>query len=130
MNTVQFLSPNLKYNNNSIYYLNFNELNNKNYKKDNYFIILDENKVKNTITVNSNEITYKIITSLFDENIVIEMNYNIELNKEELLKYFYYIQEYIKDIENIKNIEDTYLKEYYDNQESNYLKYINNLVIV
>jgi hypothetical protein len=130
MNTVQFLSPNLKYNNNSIYYLNFNELNNKNYKKDNYFIILDENKVKNTITINSNEITYKIITSLFDENIVIEMNYNIELNKEELLKYFYYIQEYIKDIENIKNIEDTYLKEYYDNQESNYLKYINNLVIV
>lgn len=130
MNTVQFLSPNLKYNNNSIYYLNFNELNNKNYKKDNYFIILDENKVKNTITVNSNEITYKIITSLFDENIVIEMNYNIELNKEELLKYFYYIQEYIKDIENIKNIEDTYLKEYSENQESNYLKYINNLVIV
>jgi len=130
MNTVQFLSPNLKYNNNSIYYLNFNELNNKNYKKNNYFIILDENKVKNTITVNSNEITYKIITSLFDENIVIEMNYNIELNKEELLKYFYYIQEYIKDIENIKNIEDTYLKEYSENQESNYLKYINNLVIV
>ena len=64
---------------------------------------------------------------MFDENIVIEMNYNIELNKEELLKYFYYIQEYIKDIENIKNIEDTYLKEYYDNQESNYLKYINTI---
>ena len=130
MSTVQFLSPNLKYNNNSIYYLHFNELNNKNYKTENYFIILDENKVINTIKINSNEITYKIITSLFDENVIIEMNYNIELNKEELLKYFYYIQEYIKDSENIKNIEDTYLKEYDENQESNYLKYINNLVIV
>ena len=112
MNTRQFLSPNLKFNNDLIYYLHFNELNNEKYKEDNYFIHLEDDIKENTITINSNKIYYKIILSLFDDNVVIEMKYDVELNNEELLKYFYYIQDYN------------------EKHESNFVKYINNLVVV
>ena len=134
MNTRQFLSPNLKFNNDLIYYLHFNELNNEKYKEDNYFIHLEDDIKENTITINSNKIYYKIILSLFDDNVVIEMKYDVELNNEELLKYFYYIQEYIKDISGIKDTKDTddnnYMKDYNEKHESNFVKYINNLVVV
>jgi hypothetical protein len=134
MNTRQFLSPNLKFNNDLIYYLHFNELNNEKYKEDNYFIHLEDDIKENTITINSNKIYYKIILSLFDDNVVIEMKYDVELNNEELLKYFYYIQEYIKDVSGIKDTKDTddnnYMKDYNEKHESNFVKYINNLVVV
>ena len=134
MNTRQFLSPNLKFNNDLIYYLHFNELNNEKYKEDNYFIHLEDDIKENTITINSNKIYYKIILSLFDDNVVIEMKYDVELSNEELLKYFYYIQEYIKDISGIKDTKDTddnnYMKDYNEKHESNFVKYINNLVVV
>jgi hypothetical protein len=134
MNTRQFLSPNLKFNNDLIYYLHFNELNNENYKEDNYFIHLENEIKENNITINSNKIYYKIILSLFDDNVVIEMKYDIELSNEELLKYFYYIQEYIKDVSGIKDTKDTddnnYMKDYNEKHESNFVKYINNLVVV
>ena len=134
MNTRQFLSPNLKFNNDLIYYLHFNELNNEKYKEDNYFIHLEDDIKENNITINSNKIYYKIILSLFDDNVVIEMKYDVELSNEELLKYFYYIQEYIKDISGIKDTKDTddnnYMKDYNEKHESNFVKYINNLVVV
>ena len=134
MNTRQFLSPNLKFNNDLIYYLHFNELNNENYKEDNYFIHLEDDIKENTITINSNKIYYKIILSLFDDSVVIEMKYDVELSNEVLLKYFYYIQEYIKDISGIKDTKDTddnnYMKDYNEKHESNFVKYINNLVVV
>ena len=134
MNTRQFLSPNLKFNNDLIYYLHFNELNNENYKEDNYFIHLENEIKENTITINSNKIYYKIILSLFDDSVVIEMKYDVELSNEVLLKYFYYIQEYIKDISGIKDTKDTddnnYMKDYNEKHESNFVKYINNLVVV
>jgi len=131
MNTRQFLSPNLKFNNDLIYYLHFNELNNEKYKEDNYFIHLEDDIKENTITINSNKIYYKIILSLFDDNVVIEMKYDVELNNEELLKYFYYIQEYIKDVSGIKDTDDNnYMKDYNEKHESNFVKYINNLVVV
>ena len=81
MNTRQFLSPNLKFNNDLIYYLHFNELNNEKYKEDNYFIHLEDDIKENTITINSNKIYYKIILSLFDDSVVIEMKYDVELSK-------------------------------------------------
>ena len=136
MNTRQFLSPNLKFNNDLIYYLHFNELNNENYKEDNYFIHLEDDIKENTITINSNKIYYKIILSLFDDNVVIEMKYDVELSNEELLKYFYYIQEYIKGIKDNKDSKDykdsdnNYIKDYNEKHESNFVKYINNLVVV
>ena len=131
MNTRQFLSPNLKFNNDLIYYLHFNELNNEKYKEDNYFIHLEDDIKENTITINSNKIYYKIILSLFDDNVVIEMKYDVELNNEELLKYFYYIQEYIKDVSGIKDTDDNnYIQDYNEKHESNFVKYINNLVVV
>ena len=127
MNTRQFLSPNLKFNNDLIYYLHFNELNNEKYKEDNYFIHLEDDIKENTITINSNKIYYKIILSLFDDNVVIEMKYDVELNNEELLKYFYYIQEYIKDVSGIKDTDDNnYIQDYNEKHESNFVKYINN----
>jgi hypothetical protein len=128
MNTRQFLSPNLKFNNDLIYYLHFNELNNEKYREDNYFIHLEDDIKENTITINSNKIYYKIILSLFDDSVVIEMKYDVELSNEELLKYFYYIQEYIKD--NKDSGDNNYLKDYNEKHESNFLKYINNLVVV
>jgi len=127
MNTRQFLSPNLKFNNNLIYYLHFNELNNENYKQDNYFIHLEDNKKEGSIIINSNKIYYKVILSLFNEHVVIEMKYDIDLNNEELLEYFYYIQEYIKDI---KDIDNNYTIDYNEKYKANFLKYINNVVIV
>ena len=136
MNTRQFLSPNLKFNNDLIYYLHFNELNNEKYKEDNYFIHLEDDIKENTITINSNKIYYKIILSLFDDNVVIEMKYDVELSNEELLKYFYYIQEYIKGIKDNKDSKDykdsdnNYIKDYNEKHESNFVKYINNLVVV
>ena len=134
MNTRQFLSPNLKFNNDLIYYLHFNELNNEKYREDNYFIHLEDDIKENTITINSNKIYYKIILSLFDDSVVIEMKYDVELSNEVLLKYFYYIQEYIKDISGIKDTKDTddnnYMKDYNEKHESNFVKYINNLVVV
>ena len=138
MNTRQFLSPNLKFNNDLIYYLHFNELNNEKYKEDNYFIHLEDDIKENTITINSNKIYYKIILSLFDDNIVIEMKYDVELSNEELLKYFYYIQEYIKgvngkdtkDTDDTKDSDNNYIKDYNEKHESNFVKYINNLVVV
>ena len=140
MNTRQFLSPNLKFYNDLIYYLHFNELNNENYKEDNYFIHLEDDIKENTITINSNKIYYKIILSLFDDNVVIEMKYDVELSNEELLKYFYYIQEYIKGIKDNKDSKDykdtdnnyikDYIKDYNEKHELNFVKYINNLVVV
>ena len=136
MNTRQFLSPNLKYNNDLIYYLHFNELNNEKYKEDNYFIHLEDEIKENTITINSNKIYYKIILSIFDDSVVIEMKYDVELSNEELLKYFYYIQEYIKGIKDNKDSKDykdsdnNYIKDYNEKHESNFVKYINNLVVV
>ena len=136
MNTRQFLSPNLKFNNDLIYYLHFNELNNEKYKEDNYFIHLEDEIKENTITINSNKIYYKIILSLFDDNVVIEMKYDVELSNEELLKYFYYIQEYIKGIKDNKDSKDykdtdnNYIQDYNEKHESNFVKYINNLVVV
>ena len=135
MNTRQFLSPNLKFNNDLIYYLHFNELNNEKYKEDNYFIHLEDDIKENTITINSNKIYYKIILSLFDDNVVIEMKYDIELSNEELLKYFYYIQEYIKGIKDnkdkdYKDSDNNYMKDYNEKHESNFIKYINNIVVV
>lgn len=134
MNTRQFLSPNLKFNNDLIYYLHFNELNNEKYKEDNYFIHLEDDIKENNITINSNKIYYKIILCLFDDNVVIEMKYDVELSNEELLKYFYCIQEYIKDVSGIKDTKDTddnnYMKDYNEKHESNFIKYINNLVVV
>ena len=136
MNTRQFLSPNLKFNNDLIYYLHFNELNNEKYKEDNYFIHLEDDIKENTITINSNKIYYKIILSLFDDNVVIEMKYDVELSNEELLKYFYYIQEYIKGIKDNKDSKDykdtdnNYIQDYNEKHESNFVKYINNLVVV
>jgi len=127
MNTRQFLSPNLKFNNNLIYYLHFNELNNENYKQDNYFIHLEDDKKEGSIIINSNKIYYKVILSLFNEHVVIEMKYDIDLNNEELLEYFYYIQEYIKDI---KDIDNNYTIDYNEKYKANFLKYINNVVIV
>ena len=127
MNTCQFLSPNLKFNNNLIYYLHFNELNNENYKQDNYFIHLEDNKKEGSIIINSNKIYYKVILSLFNEHVVIEMKYDIDLNNEELLEYFYYIQEYIKDI---KDIDNNYTIDYNEKYKAIFLKYINNVVIV
>jgi len=127
MNTRQFLSPNLKFNNNLIYYLHFNELNNENYKQDNYFIHLEDNKKEGSIIINSNKIYYKVILSLFNEHVVIEMKYDIDLNNEELLEYFYYIQEYIKDI---KDIDNNYTIDYNEKYKAIFLKYINNVVIV
>ena len=62
------------------------------------------------------------------------MKYDVELSNEVLLKYFYYIQEYIKDISGIKDTKDTddnnYMKDYNEKHESNFVKYINNLVVV
>jgi len=130
MNTRQFLSPNLKFNNNLIYYLHFNELNNQNYKQDNYFIHLEDDKKEGRIIINSNKIDYKVILSLFDENVVIEMKYDIDLSNEELLQYFHYIQEYIKDIKDIKDIDTNYIKDYKEKYEANFLKYTNNLLNV
>jgi len=136
MNTQQFLSPNLKFSNDLIYYLDFNELNNENYKENNYFIHLEDDIKENNITINSNKIYYKIILSLFDDNVVIEMKYDVELSNEELLKYFYYIQEYIKGIKDNKDSKDykdsdnNYIKDYNEKHESNFVKYINNLVVV
>ena len=138
MNTRQFLSPNLKFNNDLIYYLHFNELNNEKYKEDNYFIHLEDDIKENTITINSNKIYYKIILSLFDDNVVIEMKYDVELSNEELLKYFYYIQEYIKGvkdsdnnyIKDYKDYDNNYIKDYNEKHESNFVKYINNLFVV
>ena len=136
MNTRQFLSPNLKFNNDLIYYLHFNELNNEKYREDNYFIHLEDDIKENTITINSNKIYYKIILSLFDDNVVIEMKYDVELSNEELLKYFYYIQEYIKGIKDNKDSKDykdtdnNYIQDYNEKHESNFVKYINNLVVV
>jgi len=127
MNTCQFLSPNLKFNNNLIYYLHFNELNNENYKQDNYFIHLEDDKKEGSIIINSNKIYYKVILSLFNEHVVIEMKYDIDLNNEELLEYFYYIQEYIKDI---KDIDNNYTIDYNEKYKAIFLKYINNVVIV
>jgi len=132
MNTRQFLSPNLKFDNNLIYYVHLNELINENYKEENYFIHLEDNIKENTITINSNKIYYKIILSFFDDNVVIEMKYDVELSNEELLKYFYYIQEYIKCI---KDIDDNYIQyndciqDYIEKHESKFVKYINNLIV-
>ena len=47
----KFLSPNLKYNNGRIYFLNMNELNNDNYKDDNYYLDGNEISVENKIEI-------------------------------------------------------------------------------
>tara|TARA_B110000037_G_C16701558_1_gene335087 strand:+ start:152 stop:529 length:378 start_codon:yes stop_codon:yes gene_type:complete len=122
--TRTFLSPNLKYKNNLIYYLNFNELDNLNYKDDNYYIKIDDVKINNTIKIDSCLITYNLVFTDFDDTVVIELQYDGELSNETILKYIYYIQE------NIKEIKDENIENYHKKYENDFLKYINNIIAI
>ena len=124
MTTQTFLSPNLKYKNNLIYYLNFNELDNLNYKDDNYYINIEDVKINNSIKIDSCLITYNLVFTDFDDSVVIELKYDEELSNETILKYIYYIQE------NIKEIKDENIENYHKKYENDFLKYINNIIAI
>ena len=123
MHSVKFLSPNLKFNNNKVYYLQFNELNNNNYKENNYFLSLDDIKIEDSLLFNNINIFYKLIFTEFDDNIMIELTYDDNVDKKTILKYVYYIQEKIKKIKN-ENID-----EYHTKYENEFMKYENNILL-
>lgn len=116
MYTGKFLSPNLKFCNNLLYYIDFTELKNHDYKKNNYFLQLDEIKLEESIVYNEINILYKIILSEFDDNVLIELSYDKEMEKSELLKCIYYIQE------KIKKIDDSYIQNYHTKFEKEFMK--------
>ena len=116
MFTGKFLSPNLKFVNNLLYYLDFSELENHDYKKNNYFLQLDEIKLEESIIYNKINVYYKIILSEFDDTVLIELSYDKEMEKSELLKCIYYIQE------KIKKIEDPYIQNYHTKFEKEFMK--------
>ena len=116
MFTGKFLSPNLKFVNNLLYYLDFSELENHDYKKNNYFLQLDEIKLEESIVYNEINVSYKLILSEFDDTVLIELSYDKEMEKSELLKCIYYIQE------KIKKIEDPYIQNYHTKFEKEFMK--------
>jgi hypothetical protein len=116
MFTGKFISPNLKFHNNLLYYLDFSELENHDYKKNNYFLQLDEIKLEQSIVYNDINVSYKIILSEFDDSVLLELNYDKEMEKSELLKCIYYIQE------KIKKIEDSFIQNYHTKFEKEFMK--------
>lgn len=116
MFTSKFLSPNLKFINNLLYYLDFNELENHDYKKNNYFLQLDEIKLEESIVYNEINVSYKVILSDFDDTVLLELSYDKEMEKSELLKCIYNIQE------KIKKIEDSFIQNYHTKFEKEFMK--------
>ena len=84
MNTRQFLSPNLKFNNDLIYYLHFNELNNEKYKEDNYFIHLEDDIKENNINID--DTTSVILTP--EPYIIESVLFKGIRNEEKLINYY------------------------------------------
>lgn len=116
MFTAKFLSPNLKFINNLLYYLDFSELENHDYKKNNYFLQLDEIKLEESIVYNEINVSYKVILSEFDDTVLLELSYDKEMEKSDLLKCIYYIQE------KIKKIEDSFIQNYHTKFEKEFMK--------
>ena len=115
-----FLSPNLKYNNGLIYYLNMNEINNTNYKDNNYYI--EEKEITNNGKLKEKDIEYNIIYSKFDDNVIIEIESTDEIDKKNILKYMFNIQE------KIKVIDDLYILQEYNKYKDIFNKYENNII--
>ena len=107
-----FLSPNLKYNNGCIYYLNMYELNSEDYKDNNYYIHENDMENKGFIECKDFKLDFNLVYSNFDDNIVIEMTSEKEISNEDLLRYVYHIQEKVKGCD-VKDINKDYEK-YHD----------------
>ena len=114
-----FLSPNLRYSNGLIYYLNIDDIDIENYKENNYYIEMKDIKINDKLNDNVN---YNIVYSNFDDNIVIEFDLNDEINKEDTLEYMYRIQE------KIKGIDDSLIDEGYTKDKEKFKKYENNII--
>jgi len=116
-----FLSPNLKYNNGLIYYLNMNELNESNYKENNYYI--EEKDINKNCKINDDiDVNYNLIYSKFDDNIIIEFSANEEFDKEKVLNYMFKIQE------KIKGVDDLFIMQEYNKYKDIFSKYENNII--
>lgn len=123
MFTGKFLSPNLKFYNNLLYYLDFSELDNHDYKNNNYFLQLDEIKLEESIVYNKINVSYKLILSKFDDTVLLELNYDKEMEKSELLKCIYYIQE------KIKKVNDSYIQNYHTKFEKEFMKHESHILL-
>ena len=116
-----FLSPNLKYNNGLIYYLNMNELSESNYKENNYYI--EEKDINKKCKINDNvDIDYELIYSKFDDNIVIEFNIDEEIDNEKILNYMFKIQE------KVKGVDDLLIVQEYNKYKDIFKKFENNII--
>lgn len=120
----KFLSPNLKYNNGRIYFLNMNELNNDNYKDDNYYLDGNEISVENKIEIENINLKYEVIFSDFDDQIVIKIESENDIDENKIMKYLYFIHEKIKGLE-LSDFKDFDNEDKYDNK---FLGFTKNLV--
>tara|TARA_B110000483_G_C18194498_1_gene542394 strand:- start:126 stop:440 length:315 start_codon:yes stop_codon:yes gene_type:complete len=80
----QFVSPNLKHNNGKIYFLNKNELKNKDWKfiNENYYYNIDETRV------NFDECTIELIVNDYNDEILVKCNFTNNINENEVNNLF------------------------------------------
>lgn len=98
-----------------------NELNESNYKENNYYI--EEKDInKNCKISNDVDIDYDLIYSKFDDNIIIELTINEEIDNEKILKYMFKIQE------KIKGVDDLFIVQEYNKYKDTFNKYVNNII--
>ena len=97
----KFISPNLKYKNGKVYYLNKFEINksNVNYEHNNYFIDINEKKEKNK------DYSYELFFNENDDNILVICNINDSISDENKIKKI--ITEINSNLSDIKN-DDVY----------------------
>jgi hypothetical protein len=92
----QFVSPNLKYNNGKIYYLNKSEINNKdhNYVQENYYYYLSE------INKDFDDCSIELVVNDYNDDILVKCNVNDDLNDDSVKVLFNNINTKICNLEN------------------------------
>jgi len=117
MNNCIFLSKFLKYKNNKIYLLSYEDLKTEDYINNTYYINYDDLVLSNKLIIDNKVINYSLKKHM--NNLIIYININESLNKNEIINLMYIIEQYISGVKNINNLYDINISEknlnYYNN---------------
>lgn len=118
MNNFIFLSQYLKLKNNKIYLLSCNDIKIRNYADNTYYINCNDVILSNELILDDKIINYSLKFGI--ENLIINVNVNKLIPKNDFIKLMYIIEQHISGITDINNLYDNFT-------ERKNLNYYNNL---
>lgn len=118
MNNCIFLSQFLKFKNNKVYLLSYEDLKIKDYINNTYYINYNDLVLSNQLIIDNKIINYSLKKHM--NNLIIYINVNESLNKYEFINLMYIIEEYISGVKYIDNLYDKKLN-YYNNFYNYYI---------